>query len=205
MGIKDFIRGAKQAAQLLTGEQAKDSQFSSKQTYPDKPRAAQAFEKSKQKLFHVEAWSDISALSSTFTLYDATGNRKKDQAVQAGDYICIQLPGPFPQNWVQVTDLLTQEHEAYFTVSPSQSPLTQKEDNPDEVKHFFTEQASSTFKVRLENNTLTAYEIGKDEVVNNQGEQAGDRPVVNTLVAAGGWAGFQKIQWQLVTDYLVGK
>ena len=205
MGIKDIIKGAKQAAQLLTGEQAKDSQFSSTQTYPDEPAAAHAFERSKEKLFKVEAWSAISSLSSTFTLYDASGKRKKDQPVQAQDYICIQLPGPFPENWVQVTSVHSGEKEAHFTVSPSQSPRTQQEDNPGEVKHFFTGQASSTFKVTQEGNTLTACEIGKDEVVNNQGEQAGDRPVVNTLVAAGGWAGFQKVQWQLVTDYLAGK
>jgi hypothetical protein len=151
----------------------------------------------------VESWSAISALSSTFTLHDAGGNRKKGQPVQLGDYICIKLPGPLPENWVQVTNVQINELEVQFTVSPSQSP--RKEEPPQEVKHFFTSEASSTFKVTQQGNTITASEIGKDEVVNNQGEQAGDRPVVNTLIAAGGWAVFQKIQWQLVTDYLAGK
>lgn len=203
MGIKNIIKGARQAVQLLTGEQSKDTRFSSIQTYPDEPTAAQAFEKSKEKLLGVEAWSAISALSSTFTLYDGTGIRKKDQAVQAGDYICIQLPGPLPENWVQVTHVHSGENEAHFTVKPSHSPQKQATDT--EVEHFFTAEASSTFQVKREGNTLTASEIGKDEVVNNQGEQAGDRPVVNMLIAAGGWAGFQKIQWQLVTDYLADK
>jgi hypothetical protein len=201
MGIKNIIQGAKHAAQLLTGEQHKDSRFSSTKTFDAEPAARQAFERATQKLFGVEAWSDISALSSTFTLYDAAGNRKTAQTPQVGDYISIELPGPFPQNWVQVTEIHTGKNEAQFTVKPSQSP--QPEDSPQEVKHFFTAEASSTFLVKLEGNILSAYEIGKDEVVNNQGAQAGDRPVVNTLVAAGGWAGFQKLQWQLLTDYLV--
>ncbi|QHT72177.1 hypothetical protein GXP67_26440 [Rhodocytophaga rosea] len=203
MGIKDIIKGAKQAAQLLTGEQSKDTRFSSKQTYIDEQTAAQAFEKAKEKLFRVEAWSAISALSSTFTLHDTSGKRKKDQPVQSGDYICIQLPGPLPENWVQVQHVHTDGKEASFTVKPSQSP--HEKESPQEVKHFFTAEASSTFQIIKEGNTLTASEIGKDEVVNNQAEEAGDRQVVNTLVAAGGWAGFQKIQWQLVTDYLVDK
>lgn len=201
MGIKNIIQGAKQAAQLLTGEQSKDSLFTSTKTFADEHAASQAFERAIEKLFQVEAWSDISALSSTFTLHDARGNRKTAQTPQVGDYICIELPGPFPENWVQVTKVYTGPKEAHFTVKPSHSP--QPENSPQEVKHFFTAEASSTFQVKLDGNTLTASEIGKDEVVNNQNVEAGDRPVVNTLIAAGGWAGFQKIQWQLLTDYLV--
>lgn len=205
MGIKDIIKGAKQATQLLAGEESKESEFVSTHTYSDEQEATQAFGSAKERLFAVEAWSDISALSSTFTLYDATGNRKKDPFPATGDYISIQLPGPLPENWVKVTTVHTHEKEAEFTVSPSPSPLEQKEAGQQPVEHFFTKQASSTFKVKQEGNTITAWEIGKNEVVNNQGEQAGDRSVINTLVAAGGWVGFQKIQWQLLTDYIVGK
>lgn len=205
MGIKDIIHGAKQAGQLLTGDESKDTSFSSSQSYADEQLATQAFKRSVQKLFHVEEWSDISALSSTFTLHDASGNRKKDQHPKTGDYICIKLPGPLPENWVKVVSVQLTEKEAQFTVSPSESPLEQKDSPQQPVQHFFREQASSTFKVKQEGNTIIAWEIGKDEVVNNQGEQAGDRSVINTLVAAGGWALFQKMQWQMVTDYLVDK
>src|SRR4028119_1849282 len=99
MGIKKIIQGAKHASQLLTGEESKDTSFSSVQKYADPATAAQAFERAKGKLLYVETWSDISALSSTFILYNASGKRKEGQAVQVGDYIRIQLPGPFPENW----------------------------------------------------------------------------------------------------------
>ena len=204
MSVKNIIEEAKHAGHLLTGEESKDTSFSSTQAHADSETAAQAFEKAKNRLFHVEAWSDISALSSTFILYDASGQRKEGQAVQLSDYICIQLPGPLPENWVKVENVHTTEQEAAFTVSPSKSPLKQEE-NKQQIKHFFTQQASSTFKVKLEKNTVCAWEIGKNEVANNQGEQAGDRSVINTMIAVAGWALFQKIQWQLVTDYLVAK
>jgi hypothetical protein len=203
MGIKDFIEEAKHAGQLLKGEESKDTTFSSTHTYTDVQTATQAFANSKERLFQVEAWSAISALSSTFTLYDAAGKRKKEQPIQLGDYICIQLPGPLPENWVRVVGMHATEAEAEFTVSPSESPM-QQEENQQQIKHFFTQQASSTFRVKQEGNTISGWEIGKNEVVNNKGAQAGDRSVVNTLVAAGGWALFQKIQWQMLTDYFVG-
>jgi hypothetical protein len=53
------------------------------------------------------------------------------------------------------------------------------------------------------NKTLFAFEIGKNEGINNQGEDAGDRKLINTLIAEGGWAGFQELQWKKLTDYLV--
>ena len=65
MGIKDFIEEAKHAGQLLKGEESKDTTFSSTHTYTDVQTATQAFANSKERLFQVEAWSAISALSSS--------------------------------------------------------------------------------------------------------------------------------------------
>jgi hypothetical protein len=70
------------------------------------------------------------------------------------------------------------------------------------VAHFFGGEATSTFRVELQGNTLVASEIGRDERINNQGNEAGGRAVVNTLIAEGGWALFQQMQWKKLTDYL---
>ncbi len=88
-----------------------------------------------------------------------------------------------------------------FTVSPSENP--QEKENNQETKHFFTQDATSTFQVELQGKRIIAKEIGKDEAINNQGDEAGSRAMINTLIAEGGWAVFQKIQWQKLTDYLV--
>ena len=62
---------------------------------------------------------------------------------------------------------------------------------------------ASTFRVDLEGKTIRAYELGRTEGINNKGEEAGNRKVINTLIAEGGWAGFQKLQWDKVTKFLV--
>jgi hypothetical protein len=87
-------------------------------------------------------------------------------------------------------------------VRPSEKPRVLAEGD-ETVEHFFTKEASSTFRVELRDNTLWAYEIGEHERINNQGEEAGDRALANTVIAEGGWAGVQKFQWECLTEYLV--
>jgi hypothetical protein len=137
--------------------------------------------------------------TADFTLYDQAAQPKRDGTVEPGDYILINLPGPLPKNWVRVTDKQIDECWAEFTVRPSADP---SEANSREVVHFFTDQARSTFRVERSGTRITAAEIGQQEVINNH-EKAGDRAVINTAIAEGGWLFYQKIQWKLLTDYLV--
>jgi hypothetical protein len=87
-------------------------------------------------------------------------------------------------------------------VSPCGNPKAAGESTEGQVAHFFGGEATSTFRVELKGNTLVASEIGRDERINNQGDEAGGRAVVNTLIAEGGWALFQEMQWKKLTDYL---
>ena len=123
---------------------------------------------------------------------------------RTGYYIRIDLPGPTPENWVQVTELRQDENMAEFVVHPSRKPEPAQGEQG-EIKHFFAKEASSTFRVERNGATLTGYEIGRNEAINNQGEEAGDRAVANTLIAEGGWAGVQALQWNKLTAYLVHK
>lgn len=50
---------------------------------------------------------------------------------------------------------------------------------------------------------IIAYEIGRTQGIYNKGREAGEREIVNILIAEGGWAGFQKLQWKKLTDYLI--
>ncbi|NDK55837.1 hypothetical protein GWO68_07910 [Pontibacter sp. BT213] len=204
MGLKDLLKKVKKEADALKGDAAKDKLYSNDNTYPDAALAREAFEQAKAKLFDVNRWSALPGINSTFALYDATGNQLNKAVDAPGYYIKIELPGPTPENWVQVTDVQVQENLAEFTVRPSEKP--QPEPAAENVtEHFFTKDASSTFRVELNGNTLVANEIGKNEVINNQGEEAGNRAVANTLIAEGGWAGFQGLQWNKLTAYLVHK
>jgi hypothetical protein len=203
--LKKIVETAKNEVRALQGEESKDKLFTSEREYPDEVSAGQAFAESKIKLFNIDAWSDLPGLSSTFELYDKSGNRKQALRPEIGDYIWIGLPGPLPKNWVQVVGLHEDEAMASFIVSPSEDPQEKSPEGHTETKHFFTHEATSTFQVELHGKRIMAKEIGHDEVVNNKGEEAGNRKLINTLIAGGGWAFFQKVQWEKLTDYLVHK
>ncbi len=174
--------------------------YSSQSTYPNEAAALDAFEQSVNKLMHVNDWSALSVFTADFKVYDPAGQPKTDGQPEVGAYIQISLPGPMPPNWVQVVDIAREPKRVEFTVRPSSEP---QQKNGTTIEHFFAQNASSTFRVELIGNTITASEIGKNESINNQEPQAGDRAVVNTLIAEGGWLFYQKIQWKHLTDYLV--
>lgn len=201
MSLGDFLDNARREARVIKGEATKDTHFSSEHPYPDAASAADAFARAREKLFHVDGWSTLPGFSAKFGLYDRAGLRKPGGGPEPGDCVRISLPGPLPENWVTVTGVRTGATEAEFTVSPCGDPQA-KAGTPGQVQHFFGGEATSTFRVELQGTTLVASEIGRDERINNQGDEAGGRAVVNTLIAEGGWALFQKMQWKKLTDYL---
>ncbi|MCX2741011.1 hypothetical protein [Pontibacter anaerobius] len=202
MSIKDIFNKIKKEAKVLQGEETKDKLFQNENTYPTEQEAIAAFELSKQKLFNVNNWTKLTGVSSTFELYDNRGRRTTALKPEVGYYLKIVLPASTMDNWVRITEVREEENLAEFVVHPSEQPQELGEGEA-EVEHFFTKEASSTFRVTREGNTIHGYEIGRNEGINNQGEEAGDRAVLNTFVAEGGWAIFQEMQWNKLTRYLV--
>ena len=202
MGIAKFFEGIMEEVKILMGQGSKDKLYSSQNSFSDRQAAAKAFERSKEKLFDVNRWSDLPGITSKFELHDNRGNRTEAKKPETGDFIRILLPGPVPENWVEVTHLKEEMDMAEFRVNPCRDP----QENEEDVEHFFVKEASSTFKVELKETTIHAHEIGENEGVNNQDDvEAGKREAINTLLAAGGWAVFQELQWKKLTEYLVHK
>ncbi|MFL5731278.1 MAG: hypothetical protein ACJ75J_17450 [Cytophagaceae bacterium] len=198
--IRKFFHKAEKEGQVARGKTAKDKTYSSSRTFPDRELAIEAFQQSKKKLFDVNRWSEIpNPLSAVFKAFDVNGTPLYSSKIRQGDYIKINLPGPLPANWVRVIAVKDQENLAEFIVSPSENPT----DNKTETKHFFHKGATSTFRTERKGNTITAYEIGKNEKINVKDPEAGNRKVLNIAVAEGGWAGFQKLQWKNLTRFLV--
>lgn len=200
MDLKAIVDQIQHETQALTGDEAKDRLFVSQNTFSDEATAKEAFGRSVEKLLNVEGWSALSSFTADFKLHDSTGKPKPNGQPERGDYLQITLPGPAPENWVRVVHKTIEENRAEFAVQPSNDPRKAESNT---VEHFFDEQARSTFRVELSGNTITASEIGEREVINNQGPQAGDRAVINTVIAEGAWLFYQKLQWKLLTDYLV--
>lgn len=204
MGIRDLFRRLKKEMKVVEGEAVKDKIYTSKNEFSSRETAEKEFRKSVEKLFKVSVWSKLPGVTSSFQLCDSHGKEKQADKPQLNDFIKITLPGPVPENWVIVTDLKEGKNMAEFTVSPSRDP-TEKGEAQEEIAHFFIDDATSTFKVELRDKFIYAWEIGKNEGINNQKREAGKRKVINTLIAEGGWAGFQAFQWHKLTDYLVHK
>lgn len=202
MDIKDIYRNLKRKVKVLEGEESRNQHFSSQNDFPDEATARKAFERAKKKLFDVNSWSELPGFSSEFKLYNDRGELRSVKKPEVGDYVLINLPGPAPANWVKVVGVKEEDNMAEFIVSPSEDP---KEKGTKEIKHFFIDEATSTFRVKREHKSIFAHEIGKNIAINNEGEEAGDRGVINTLIAGSGWAGLQKVQWEKLTDYLVHK
>lgn len=202
MGLSVILEKVKKEWDALLGEEAKDKFFKNEQTYPDEATARQAFERSKQKLFDVNQWTQLAGVNSTFQLYTPQGEKSSATRPSVGDFIQIILPATTIENWVNISEVVEEDNVAQFVVHPSPKPQPIAE-NETEVKHFFTKEASSTFRVFLDGTTLKGMEIGKNEVINNHGPEAGDRALLNTLISEGGWAGFQDHQWDKITKYFV--
>ncbi|AKD58362.1 hypothetical protein [Spirosoma radiotolerans] len=200
MAQKNITEQVQHEAKVVQGEETKDKVYASEHTFPDPVSAQEAFGRSVEKLLNVNGWSGLSMFTADFVLHDQAGKPREGGSPQVGDYIQIILPGPMPENWVQVVDTATDENRVEFTVQPGKDPRNKQSD---EVEHFFHAEASSTFRVELVGNTITASEIGKHEGINNEGPEAGNRALINTVIAEGGWLFYQKFQWKLLTDYLV--
>ncbi|WPP53530.1 hypothetical protein [Catalinimonas niigatensis] len=201
MGIKDFFKTIFQKRKAGKAEATIDKEYSSQNSFPDQEQANSAFERAKSKLFDVNSWSKLGGLTSRFELHDEHGRKPDRKKPEIGDFIRIMLPAPTPENWVKITDITVKDKIAEFTVNPSKDPRENEED----VEHFFIKEATSTFRVELKGQTLYASEIGKNEAPNNEGKEAGERGVLNTLISAGGWIAFQELQWKKLTAYLVHK
>ena len=202
--MKDLSKKIRREKKVIEGESTKDLFYSSQREFQDKDTAQKEFSRSVDKLFHVNNWSALPGFSSTFQLHNPQGDAISADKPKRGDYIKILLPSPVPENWVIVTHIFQRENIAEFTVSPSTNPQAKGKEQ-EEIQHFFIDEATSTFRVKLQDNKIYAFEIGKNEGINNKGKEAGDRKLINTLIAEGGWAGFQKSQWEKLTDYLVHK
>ena len=135
MGMKEKaaegVREIKEEAKVVQGEKSKDKVYKTSREFESEEAARTEFLQSKQRLFDVNAWTNIPALvNSAFILFTADGRPLKEKArVEEGDFIKIDLPGPLPFYWVKVNEVSEGEQEAQFTVQPTYDPT----DNDDKT------------------------------------------------------------------------
>lgn len=127
--------------------------------------------------------------------------------VQEGDYFLINIPGRGllsggGYDCVQVVKITESKKsgkdETGITVKPVSNP---KNSDPD-TAHFFTDDASSTFIVRREGNTIYAEVHGRNERANTNSENIIDK-ARNLIVATGAMLGLSEVQWKSLTKVLL--
>jgi len=171
----------------------------------DETQAKEFYEVVKNRLLQVNEWHDLAGKASArFQLSDKNGTPVSRWA-QAGDHIRIDIPGPGSatgdgDDWVQIEEIQEENNCVSVRVRPATNPLNEKQD----VAHFFSDEASSSFVVKRELSKVTAGVYGRNEKPNTHAEDFKDK-IRNTVVAAGAIAGFSKIQWKSLVDGLTKK
>lgn len=160
----------------------------------------------KKRLAAVSNWAKICGTdATTFQLLNALGTAPAE--LGEGNLIKIDIPGPGTgvgggYDWVRIEkiengDLLNEQYFG-FRVRPCVNP----EKPLAGIAHFFKESASSTFLVRLAQNTVYAEMHGRNEVPNTIETDFIDG-VRNMVVGYTAKIGFSYPQWKLLVDGLV--
>ena len=170
-------------------------------TAPSPKQARKFFTVARNRLLNINGWSTYAGpLSAEFILTDKRGKEVNRQA-GVGDYFKINIPGPGPAagdgyDWVKVEsmedfpDPSSETEILSMTVRPASNPMHADKD----TAHFFKDEATSTFMIERNDNTITASVHGRNEIPNASAHEATDR-IRNSVVAVGAFSGFSKVQW----------
>ncbi|CAN5358443.1 hypothetical protein BH09BAC2_BH09BAC2_21750 [soil metagenome] len=171
--------------------------------------ALDIFKKAYKRLLNIHLWHRLGGKgTSEFRLIGAHGNQEHRLA-QVNDFFKIDIPGPGPKagngyDWVVVDAIEDNsnsegENETFaMRVRPCKDPQSKTDD----VAHFFTAEATSTFVIIRNDNTIKAGIYGRSEKPNTDVKNLIDK-VRNAAIGAGAIAGGANIQWdQLVKGFL---
>lgn len=159
----------------------------------------------KKRLLHVNGWHGIAGnATADFQLTDAEGN-DVDRTAKVGDHFRIGIPAPGSQtgegqDWVRIEAIDEEADCLAIQVRPCTNPLNSQQD----VAHFFSDSATSSFIVKRSGTLVTAGVYGRNEKPNTGAEKLVDK-IRNTAVAIGAITGFSKLQWKSLVNALVAR
>lgn len=169
------------------------------------------FKKGCDRLLDINTWNKLCGTASAdFRLINKNGEQENGLAKE-NDYFKIDIPGLGPASgegydWVKVekiedkTNSTGDEESFLLRVRPSTNP----NNNLNDIAHFLSDEATSTFVISRKNNTVTASVFGRNEVPNKNSEKIVDK-IRNALVGLGAIAGASKIQWKLLVTGLLSQ
>lgn len=177
-------------------------------TLATETEAMQLFKTAKQRLLDVNNWEHLcGAGSSNFQLTDPEG-KDVHRTVQQHDHFKIDIPGPGPvtgegYDWVKIESVDEEPlKNGEATVIIRVRPATNPKGGGNDVAHFFRDDATSNFVVKLNGNKVTAAVYGRNELPNTKAENPIDK-ARNTMVALSAVAGVSKLQWKSLVKGLL--
>lgn len=177
-------------------------------TAADDDDARKLFFLARNRLLDVNSWQQIAeGMSSSFILSDSRGN-KVNRTAEKDDYFKIDLPGPGNRegegyDWVYIeaieekSDSTGPYESIAMRVRPAENPT-----RGENVAHFFTDAATSTFLVERRGREVTAAVLGRNEVPNTGTDDVVDK-VRNAVVGTTAIAGLSNVQWKNLVKGLI--
>lgn len=168
--------------------------------------ADQLFKLAKHKLLDVNHWHQITAPpSAEFHIVDAN-NQNIDRAVQIGDHIRIDIPGPgLPSakgyDWVQVEDIIEESTIEQRRIVLTLRPCADPTNTNDDIAHFFQKIATSSIHILQKQKHVFLHYAGRNEVINTKNESLADN-FRNFLVGLGAKMGASFPQWRALIEGL---
>jgi hypothetical protein len=160
------------------------------------------YRQSAARLLNVNSWAELCGKrSAKFEVTYDSGEPVNSPACE-GCYFRISIPAPGPvegegYDWVQVekieehTNKTGDEQQLSIRVRPSANPAGDK----DNTAHFFSPEATSTFRLTRKGNGVAASVHGRNETANTTTDSVADK-LRNTVVSIGARAGFSSLQWK---------
>ena len=178
-------------------------------TAKNKEEAQDIYTRACERLLNINTWHKLSGTGSAdFKLVEKDGNEVYRLAKE-NDYFKIDIPGPGSvtgqgYDWVkvekieEVSDTEQDRQQFSIRVRPSSNPTNIKDD----VAHFLSDEATSTFIISRDKNIVTAGVFGRNETPNKNVEKIVDK-IRNIIVGSGALAGASKIQWKSLVKGLL--
>lgn len=169
------------------------------------------FRKLKDLVLSVNYWNYYAeGVGADFKLHDQHGNLKK-RLPEKGDFIRIDIPGPGNfeargYDWVEITNMYEQQFMnsdiiEMLLIECRPSPVPGSENT--HTAHFYTADATSTFKISRGNDFVKLGVYGRNETPNMDANIADKAR--NLAIAVGGMVGISKIQWKILAEALISK
>ncbi len=171
--------------------------------------AHELFLMGRHRLLDVNHWNEYSGWpSSSFKLIDGDGNEVSRTAVE-GDYFKIDIPAPGPSSgdgfdWVFIEaiedhrDIEGPHEHITMRVRPAKNPQRRGEN----ISHFFSDKATSSFGISRHYNTVTAAVYGRNEIPNTSTPDLTEK-IRNTIIATSAILGLSNIQWNSLVKGLI--